>query len=401
MTVITVSQLNRYVKSMLESDPRLTTVYISGEISNFTNHYKTSHYYLSLKDETALVKAVMFRSYASKLAFMPENGMKVIVKARVSLYEKDGAFQIYIEDMQPDGVGALQVAYEQLKTRLAEEGLFDEARKRPIPRFPLRIGVITSPTGAAVRDILNVLGRRYPLAQIVFVPVLVQGADAPPQLVQAVKRMNETRAADVIIIGRGGGSIEELWAFNDEQVARAVAASAIPVISAVGHETDFTICDFAADLRAPTPSAAAELAVPEQMQLISYTEQLSSRAVRAVRQHTINLGKSLDVLRGKRCLSTPLFYVEDRGMRLDYLTKTFAQTMRGSLAQAEKRLTASAGKLDVLSPLKVLGRGYALVQKDGKTVHSTADVTVGNQMDVRLTDGVVVCTVDETRRESV
>ena len=268
MKVISVSQLNRYVKSLLEGDANLAAVYIGGEISNFTNHYKSGHLYMSLKDEGAVVKAVMFRAYASKLAFTPENGMKVIVRARVSLYEKDGAFQIYIEEMQPDGVGALQIAFEQLKKKLAAEGLFEASRKKPLPRYPARVGVITSPTGAAVRDIFNVLGRRFPLARVVFTPVLVQGEGAPAQLVAALRRFNETNAADVLIIGRGGGSIEELWAFNDETVARAVAASRIPVISAVGHETDFTICDFVADLRAPTPSAAAELAEslsPERM----------------------------------------------------------------------------------------------------------------------------------------
>ena len=243
MKVISVSQLNRYVKSLLEGDANLAAVYIGGEISNFTNHYKSGHLYMSLKDEGAVVKAVMFRAYASKLAFTPENGMKVIVRARVSLYEKDGAFQIYIEEMQPDGVGALQIAFEQLKKKLAAEGLFEASRKKPLPRYPARVGVITSPTGAAVRDIFNVLGRRFPLARVVFTPVLVQGEGAPAQLVAALRRFNETNAADVLIIGRGGGSMEDLWAFNDETVARAVAASRIPVISAVGHETDFTICD--------------------------------------------------------------------------------------------------------------------------------------------------------------
>ena len=285
--VITVSALNQYVKTLLDANDILFDLALRGEIANFVQNARSGHCYFSLRDASASVKAVMFRGNASKLAFTPENGMKVIVRARVSLYEKDGAFQIYIEEMQPDGVGALQVAYEQLKAKLEKEGLFDPARKRPIPRYPGRVGVITSPTGAAVRDILNVLGRRFPLAQIVFVPVLVQGEGAPPQLVKAVETFNERRAADVLIIGRGGGSIEELWAFNDERVARAVAASTIPVISAVGHETDFTICDFAADLRAPTPSAAAELAVPDTRNLLGRLAQLqaiSRQAVHRVRQ---------------------------------------------------------------------------------------------------------------------
>ena len=328
MKVITVGQLNRYVKSLLEGNPHLADVYISGEISNFTNHYKSGHLYLSLKDDQALVKAVMFRGAASRLKFTPENGMKVIVRARVSLYEKDGAYQIYIEEMQPDGVGALQLAYEQLKARLAAEGLFDESRKRPLPRYPSRIGVITSPTGAAVRDILNILGRRYPLAEVVMVPVLVQGDGAPPQLCRALQLLNERQAADVIIIGRGGGSIEELWAFNDERVARAVAGSRIPVISAVGHETDFTICDFAADLRAPTPSAAAELAVPDQNELQVRLLHLRQRAAAAAEHRLREDTQRLLHLRQKRCLASPLYAVEEQGMRLDYLTRRFSGRRR-------------------------------------------------------------------------
>ena len=400
MTVITVSQLNRYVKSLLESDARLQSVYISGEISNFTNHIKTQHFYLSLKDEGAVVKAVMFRSYAQRLAFMPENGMKVIVKARVSLYERDGAFQIYIEDMQPDGVGALQVAFEQLKKKLAAEGLFDDARKRLIPRMPTRIGVITSPTGAAVRDIMTVLGRRCPMAEIRFIPVLVQGDDAPPQLVQAIRRMNELQAADVIIIGRGGGSIEELWAFNSEEVARAVAASAIPVISAVGHETDFTICDFAADLRAATPSAAAELAVPEQAQLAAYTAQLFDRATRAVQNLVTVKQKQLDAAASKRCLTTPLFYVEDRAMRLDYMTKSFVQAASRCLMNADRRLAATAAKLDAMSPLKVLSRGYAVAHNESGTIHSVEQLQVGDKLAVRLSDGEADCRVEMLKGRS-
>ena len=394
MKVITVSQLNRYVKSLLEGDQNLASVYIGGEISNFTNHYKSGHLYLSLKDEGALVRAVMFRAYASKLQFRPENGMKVIVKARVSLYEKDGSFQIYIEEMQPDGVGALQVAYEQLKKRLSEEGLFDPNRKKPLPKYPGRIGVITSPTGAAVRDILNVLGRRYPLATIVFAPVLVQGDGAPPQLIKALTYFNDVKAADVIILGRGGGSIEELWAFNDEGVARAVAASAIPVISAVGHETDFTICDFAADLRAPTPSAAAELAVPDRAQLLSRVEQMQGIARRGLRSTIEAASHRLAVVRSRRCLSTPLFYVEEQGMRLDYLTRAFVHAAQNSLSESGKRLAAIGGKLDALSPLKVLSRGYSIPYTGEKVIKSIKDVTAGDPLTLRVSDGTVACIVD-------
>ncbi len=392
--VITVSQLNRYVRSLLEGDQNLLSVYISGEISNFTNHYKSGHFYLSLKDEGAVVKAVMFRAYAQKLKFQPENGMKVIVRARVSLYEKDGAFQIYIEEMQPDGVGALQIAYEQLKARLAAEGLFDEKRKRPLPRYPSRVGVITSPTGAAVRDILNVLGRRFPLAQVVFVPVLVQGEGAPPQLIAALAELNRRRAADVIIIGRGGGSIEELWAFNDEGVARAVAASAIPVISAVGHETDFTICDFAADLRAPTPSAAAELAVPSSAELLVRLEQMKTAALRSVRHCWDTSEKRLQAFREKRCLATPLFYVEEQSMRLDYLVRSFAAAARVPLTAADRRLAQTGGKLDALSPLKVLSRGYAIGYRGNEVLKRASDAREGEQLALRYADGQVECRVD-------
>ena len=266
---LTVSQLNTYVKSLLESDPRLADVYVVGEISNFTDHARSGHLYLSLKDDGALVRAVMFRSAASRLRFTPQNGMRVLCRGRISLYDRDGQYQYYIEDMQPDGVGALSVAFEQLKQKLADEGLFDPLRKKPIPAYPGRIAVITSPTGAAVQDILKILRRRYPIAEVLLCPVLVQGDAAPRELTAAVEAVGQARCADVIIIGRGGGSMEELWAFNDEGLARAIARCPVPVISAVGHETDFTICDFVSDLRAPTPSAAAELAVPERTRLLA------------------------------------------------------------------------------------------------------------------------------------
>ena len=394
MKVITVGQLNRYVKSLLEGNPHLADVYISGEISNFTNQYKSGHLYLSLKDDQALVKAVMFRGAASRLKFTPENGMKVIVRARVSLYEKDGAYQIYIEEMQPDGVGALQLAYEQLKARLAAEGLFDESRKRPLPRYPSRIGVITSPTGAAVRDILNILGRRYPLAEVVMVPVLVQGDGAPPQLCRALQLLNERQAADVIIIGRGGGSIEELWAFNDERVARAVAGSRIPVISAVGHETDFTICDFAADLRAPTPSAAAELAVPDQNELQVRLLHLRQRAAAAAEHRLREDTQRLLHLRQKRCLASPLYAVEEQGMRLDYLTRRFSGAAQMRLGEGQRRLAASAAKLDALSPLKVLSRGYAIAYKGEAAVTSVKEIAAGDRLRLQLCDGECRCTAE-------
>ena len=400
MKVISVGQLNRYVKSLLENDANLAAVYIGGEISNFTHHYKSGHLYMSLKDDTAAVKAVMFKGYASKLAFRPEDGMRVIVRARVSLYENTGAFQIYIEEMQPDGVGALQVAFEQLKKKLAEEGLFDESRKRPLPPYPTRVGVITSPTGAAVRDILNVLGRRYPLAQVVFCPVLVQGEGAAPSIADAIRRFNAARAADVLIVGRGGGSIEDLWAFNEELVARAVADSAIPIISAVGHETDFTICDFVSDLRAPTPSAAAELAVPDRQRLLAAMDSLNTRLYNGCRTCLSAATSRLDLLRHKRCLSAPQYYTEEQAMRLDYLTRRFASAARQPLGVADRRLAAAASKLDALSPLTVLGRGYAIgYDADGDVLDSIHRVAVGDSLQLRLSDGTIGCQVTEIQEE--
>ncbi len=403
MSVITVSQLNRYVKMLLEEDPHLTPVYVRGEISNFVNHYKSGHLYFSLKDEGALVKAVMFRTYASRLKFKPESGMTVIVRARVSLYEKDGAYQLYVEDMQPDGVGALQLAYEQLKKRLEEEGLFDPARKKPLPPYPQRVGVITSATGAAVRDMLNVLGRRYPLAKVVFMPVLVQGEEAPAELADALTRMNREKAADVILIGRGGGSLEELWAFNTELVCRAVAASEIPVISGVGHETDFTLCDFAADLRAPTPSAAAELAVPDQGELLQKLQNTEQRLQLQMTALVQQKGAALSALKAKKALSSPGYFVEQAGMRLDYLTQSFSRRAEAVLSAAETRLAATAARLDALSPLAVLSRGYAIPQDEtGAVVRTVSAVAPGNPVQLQMQDGLLHCTVDrvEPRNET-
>ena len=394
MKVVSVGQLNRYVRMILERDEKLAQIYISGEISNFTHHYQSGHMYMSLKDETAVVKAVMFRGHASKLVFKPENGMKVIVRARVSLYEAGGTFQIYIEEMQPDGVGALQIAFEQLKKKLEAEGLFDDRRKKPLPPYPTRIGVITSPTGAAVRDIFNVLGRRFPLARVVFCPVLVQGEGAAASVADAIERFNALGAADVLIVGRGGGSIEDLWAFNEEEVARAVAASAIPIISAFGHETDFTICDFVADLRAPTPSAAAELAVPDAHRLMAAVDTARGRLLTGCRARIDAFARDLQLIKNKRCLSAPQYYIEEQAMRLDMLTRRFSSAAKQSLGTADRRLAATASKLDALSPLKVLGRGYAIgYAADGQVLDSISRTKAGDAVSLRLTDGQVNCQV--------
>lgn len=264
---LTVTQLNEYIKRLIDTTPQLSDVYVKGEISNFKNHYSTGHFYFTLKDEGGQLRSVMFKSFASKLRFMPEDGMKVTAHGRISSYVRDGGYQLYCDMIEPEGVGSLYVAYEQLKKKLEYEGLFDASRKKPLPKIPSKVGIITSATGAAIRDMINVCGRRFPFATLVLYPALVQGPEAPAQLISGMNYFNAAKNVDVIIIGRGGGSIEDLWAFNDENLARTVAASAIPVISAVGHETDFTICDFVADRRAPTPSAAAELAVPDTAEL--------------------------------------------------------------------------------------------------------------------------------------
>ena len=402
MNAVTISQLNRYVRSLLDGDANLKGLWISGEISNFTNHYQSGHLYMTLKDEGAAVKAVMFRSQAVQLRFAPENGMKVLVRARVSLYEKDGAFQLYIDEMQPDGAGALQIAFEQLKRRLEAEGLFDAARKKPLPFVPMHVGVITSPTGAAVRDILNVLSRRFPCATVVFAPVLVQGDGAPADLRRALLRFEEMKenahpqTPDVIIIGRGGGSIEELWAFNDEGLARTLAQMSIPVISGVGHETDFTICDFVADLRAPTPSAAAELAVPDRAELVQKIEKLSRSMSVALQSGLLRKQQLLKQLADRPCLSRPLYYVEERGVRLDYVTRTFSSAMHTHLTRCAHRLGTMAGKLDAMSPLRVIARGYAVALSGDAVVTSVEQVKAGEPLSVLVEDGRIKCRVETT-----
>ncbi len=393
-TVLTVSQVNFFLKSLIEGDGRLADVLVSGEISNLTDHYKSGHLYFSLKDEKAVLKAVMFASAARRLKFRPQNGMKVILRGRVSVYEPSGQYQLYGEDMQPAGIGALSLAYEQLKARLGAEGLFDDAYKQPLPPYPERIGVVTSPSGAAVRDILQVTARRWPVAEIVFCPVLVQGEGAPVQLAAAVRALDRARACDVMIIGRGGGSMEDLWAFNDEGLARAIFACSIPVVSAVGHETDYTICDFVADLRAPTPSAAAELCTPdiweERQRLRAFRQYFREEA----RGYLDSLRQSVDILVQDSPLGDPQAYVTACRARLGDLSRQLARQGRGRLEKGRGELSLLAGRLDALSPLRVLARGYSVVvDPAGRALPDTGTLQPGQVVAIRAEKGTATAEI--------
>ncbi len=390
-TVLTVTQLNTYIKSLFEGDVHLSSVYLVGEISNFTNHYRTGHFYFTIKDDACAIKAVMFRSNAQRLRFLPENGMRVLLRGRVSVFERDGQYQLYVDDMQPDGVGALTVAFEQLKTKLEEQGLFAAERKKPIPPCPARVGVITSPTGAAVRDLFNVLGRRFPLAKIVFHPVQVQGASAAGQIAAAIDLFNQHQAADVLIIGRGGGSMEDLWAFNEEIVALAISRSTIPIISAVGHETDFTISDFVADLRAPTPSAAAELAVPEQQEQYAYVSGLKLHAISLIKSTLADEKQKLAVLTASPVLKNPHKLIENEAQTLDSLWLRLNAAQNQLMQSWQRRLAEACAKLDALSPYKVLLRGYAAVYDGAHIVDSVRHIDMNKPLRVRFADGSVEC----------
>lgn len=391
--VFTVTALNEYIKLKLETDEALMRVFIRGEISNFTNH-KSGHFYFTVKDETSRIAAVMFRSSASKLAFIPENGMKVIVGGRVSAYVRDGQYQIYVDTLEPDGVGALYIAYEQLKAKLSAEGLFDEAKKKPLPRYPMRIGVITSPTGAAIRDIINILGRRFPIAEVVLYPSLVQGESAAPQLIEGLRYFNEKKNVNVIIIGRGGGSLEDLWAFNSEALVREVAASELPVISAVGHEIDFTLCDFAADRRAPTPSAAAELAVPERYELKRKLGNVTARLELLEGKKLELLRSTLERMRKSRALTDPRNFIDDRRMALGVAEDKLYNRITFLLERKKSALAGKTAKLDAMNPLSVLSRGYgAAFAPDGTVIRSAAQVEKGSDISLMLSDGTVRATV--------
>lgn len=392
-TVLSVTQLNTYIKSIIDGDSLLRSLYVVGEISNFTNHYRTGHFYLTLKDENCAVKAVMFASANRRLKFMPENGMKVIVRGRVSVFERDGQYQLYIDDMQPDGLGALNLAFEQLKNRLAQEGLFDERFKKPIPYRCMRIGVVTSATGAVIQDIRNVISRRYPLAEIILAPVQVQGASAAPQIVDAIERFNSGDYADVLIVGRGGGSLEDLWAFNEEIVARAVFKSRIPIISAVGHETDFTICDFVADLRAPTPSAAAELAVPDIREDIAFVQTVVYECEATLLQRVNDEKERLEMIKERLRYRSPSMLIDQKIQTVDTLMTSALLSVQRKLDSETARLSSTAARLDALSPLKVMARGYSIVTKDEKVVASSKALKKGDRITVRFSDGERKCEV--------
>ncbi|QOT00690.1 exodeoxyribonuclease VII large subunit [Brevibacterium sp. JNUCC-42] len=440
--VMSVAELNRYVKRMMEGDLKLADVWIRGEISNFTHHH-SGHMYFTLKDKDSRIKIVMFASYNRFLTFIPKNGTKAIVRGSISVFERDGAYQLYARELQPDGVGALFLAYEQLKEKLQQEGLFSSERKRALPRFPKTIGVVTSPTGAAIRDIITTIKRRYPQAGIMLAPAIVQGIEAPASIIRAIRNMNQHQI-DVLIVGRGGGSIEELWAFNEEAVARAIVSSQVPVISAVGHETDFTIADFVADIRAATPTAAAELAVPHYLEWMERIKQLDHRLARALQTELQEKRAHLHRLQQSYGLKNPFRRVEERRQRIDEITLRLGAIMkmkvvrkREQTSHVNKRLSqirldrqveerriqinriesqltqrmkqkgersrqawlALVQQLDALSPLRVMQRGFSLSYKGDTLIKTVEGIEVGDQLMIRYQDGKILTTVTDIERK--
>ena len=393
--ILTVSQLNRYVKSLLDGDFRLRDLFLRGEISNYTRHYRSGHLYFTLKEGGSAVKAVMFAGYAQELAFEPENGMAVILRCSVSLYERDGNYQIYVYEMQPDGRGALQVAFEQLYRKLQVQGLFDETNKKPIPRFAQRIGVVTSETGAALQDILNILSRRCPMAQVVFAPALVQGREAPDSLIAALQALDEWGKCDVIIIGRGGGSMEDLWCFNDERLVRQIVACHTPIISAVGHETDFTLCDYAADLRAPTPSAAAELASVKMEQLEERLEILADRTKRAAGHCLAQKEQQLQRLSLQLTHFTPERRLQEYAEKLQNLWYMIQSSEKSIIIKKQEALRLQSARLQALDPMARLAGGYSMVLKDGRVLSSIQQAQEGDHLQVRLHDGTLRVLTEE------
>ena len=392
-SILTVSQINRYISFKLKEDKKLHGILVSGEISNFTNHTRTGHLYFTLKDNETSIKAVMFSSMASRLNFVPKNGMKVIVSANVQVYERDGAYQLYVSDMQPDGIGALYLAYEQLKEKLLYEGLFDEAHKKPLPEFPNKIGIITSLEAAALQDMLNIISRRYPLAQITIFPALVQGVNAPESLCKALEKA-DTSELDLLICGRGGGSFEDLMAFNNEQLARTIYKCNTPIISAVGHETDTTVADFVADLRAPTPSAAAELAVPDMSVIYNKFDLLEKMLAQGFIMQLDTKYRKLELLEKRIEDAVPFTQINLYKEKLNAIENTLNSAYKNKLLNYSKILAEKSVQLDALSPLKTLARGYSLVYKEEQLVKSTEAVSAGDKVDIQLSDGTVSATIN-------
>lgn len=397
--IYAVSQVNEYIKAMFERDEALGALFIRGELSNY-KVYPSGHHYFTLKDESGALRCVMFRSSAVRLRFRPENGMKVIAFGRITVFPRDGAYQLYCANLTPDGVGDLHVAFEQLKEKLLRERLFDPAHKKPLPAFPHRIAIVTSGAGAAVMDMLRILARRYPLSKVLILPVRVQGAEAPAEIAGAIRYANRWKLADVLITGRGGGSMEDLWAFNDERVARAIYDSEIPVVSAVGHEPDVTISDFVADVRAATPSNGAELVAPDRAALEKRLHQTQGR-MQAAMERTLRLSRqSLDALAQKRVLQSPINYIEDKRLALDFVRERFRAAARAELEQKRGAFTRAAAKLDAMSPLKVLARGYSIVQDgDGALVRSAASLHPGEEITAKLQSGSFCAVVREVWEE--
>lgn len=397
---ITVTQLTRYVKDVVDSQQVLRNVFVVGEISNFLHYYKSGHMYFTLKDSQCQLKCVMYSSFAQRLKFAPDNGIKVICRGRISVYEKDGLYQLYVEDMQPDGLGSLNLAYEQLKEKLLKEGLFDDKFKKPIPKFPKKIGVATSNMGAAVEDIKNITRRRYPIAEIVICPTIVQGEQAGADIVKSIKILDSIDDIDLIIVGRGGGSSEDLWAFNLESVARAVFECKKPIISAVGHETDYTICDFAADMRAPTPSAAAELAVPDITQIENFVRNAKYTLSVLLNNKLENNYQNFENMVCSSILSSPEKYFDNINTTIVKLNDCLIKGLTSKIKDNFAVLSSSAAKLDALSPLAVISRGYAYCKDDrGCIIKSVKSVDKNQKLNVHFNDGNVICTVDEVNYE--
>ena len=392
--VFSVSELNNYIKELLDSDAMLAGIYVRGELSNY-KVYPSGHHYFTMKDKECALRCVMFKGSASRLRYKPENGMSAVAFGKVAAYPRDGVYQLYVNELTPDGVGDLYVAFEQLKDKLLKEGLFDERFKKPLPRFPGKIAVITSPAGAAVRDVIRVLGSRWPMTKVIVIPVRVQGVEAPPEIAGAIQYANTHNVADLIITGRGGGSLEDLWAFNDERVARAIFGSVIPVISAVGHEPDVTISDFVADRRAATPSNAAELAVPDVNDVRDALQAAEMRARQAVTRDIKSRRQRLGELSNKRSLQSPRYYIDDKRLLLDFTQDKLYAAAQRKISASREKYTGLAASLDAMSPLKVLGRGYAIARDgSGAIIKSASDISAGERMTVRLQKDEIRCIVE-------